>query len=243
MEETEEPTDAEEPSPSGESGSSEGETDEVVSPTDEVPTDETTEGEGTEEEPTSSDPSQGDGPASPEGEVSGEPTEDPTEEPAPFDQSQTVDGVIITVKADPGVFPADAVLSVEQVPVYQQAQADAAVEEVRDENQTVAVSYTFDIKVINPDTGEEYQPAEGQTVNVSFALAEVADENLETQVYHVTEEETTGELTAEALDVTQEDSVTATVETDGFSIYQVEFNYNKLEYVLPGDTSVAMSES
>ena len=168
--------------------------------------------------------------------------------PVAFEQSRTVNGVIITVKADPGVFPEGAELSVTLVPVYQQAQADAAVEEVRDEDVNVAVSYTFDIKVIDPATGEEIQPAEGQTVNVSFALAEVADENLETQVYHVTEEETTGEMTAEALDVTTEvtpetgEETTATVETDGFSIYQVEFTYNKLEYVLPGDTSVAMSE-
>lgn len=174
-------------------------------------------------------------------------------EPVGFDQSQTIDGVVVTVRADPGVFPADAALSVERVPVYQQAQADAAVEEVRDEGQTVAVSYTFDIKVVNPDTGEEYQPAEGQTVNVSFALAEVADENLDAQVYHVTEDEATGEMTAEALEVTtdltpeagdgaEESAPAVTVETDGFSIYQVEFTYNKLEYVLPGGASVPMSE-
>lgn len=155
---------------------------------------------------------------------------------------------MVTVKADPGVFPAGAELSVETVPVYQLQQADAAVDEVRDENQNVAVSYTFDIKVINPETGEEYQPAEGQTVSVSFALAEVADENLETQVYHVTEDETTGELTAESLDVNTEttpetgEETTAVVETDGLSIYTVEFTYNNLEYVLPGNTSVPMSE-
>ena len=156
--------------------------------------------------------------------------------------TENVNGVIVTVRAEPGVFPEGAELSVERVPVYQQAQADAAVEEVRDENVNVAVSYTFDIRVIDPETGEEIQPTEGQTVSVSFALAEVADENLETSVYHVTEDETTGALSAEALDVTHEDAVTATVETDGFSLYTVEFTYNTLEYVLPGDSSVAMSE-
>lgn len=162
--------------------------------------------------------------------------------PVAFDQSRTVNGVTVTVKAEPGVFPAGAVLSVELVPVYTQVQADAAIEEVRDENVNVAVSYTFDIKVINPETGEEVQPAEGQTVSVSFALAEVADENLETSVYHVTEDEATGELSAEALDVIQEDAVTATVETDGFSLYVVEFTYNNLKYALQGDSSVALSE-
>ncbi|MBQ6348512.1 MAG: hypothetical protein IJI71_13310, partial [Clostridia bacterium] len=157
--------------------------------------------------------------------------------PLAFDQSQTVNGVIVTVRAEPGVFPEGAELSVKRVPVYKQRQADAAVEEVRDENQNVAVSYTFDIKVIDPETREELQPAEGQTVSVSFALAEVADENLETSVYHIDEGGA-----AEKLDVTQEDEVTASVETEGFSLYTVEFTYNTLEYVLPGDSSVAMSE-
>ena len=164
-------------------------------------------------------------------------------EPAGFAQSRTVNGVIVTVRAEPGVFPEGAQLSVKRVPVYKQRQADAAVEEARDENQNVAVSYTFDIKVIDPATREEIQPADGQKVEVSFALAEVADENLETSVYHIDDNGA-----AEKLDVTQEDEVTAgsgpsvSVETEGFSLYTVEFTYNALEYVLPGDSSVAMSE-
>ena len=137
-----------------------------------------------------------------------------------FEQSKTVNNMVVTVKADPGVFPVGAALSVEFVPVKQQEQADAAVEEVRGEDQNVAVSYTFDIKVIDPETGIEYQPAKGQNVSVSFALAEVADIILETSVYHITEDELTGELSAEAMDVTLEDEVTAVVETDGFSLYK-----------------------
>ena len=168
--------------------------------------------------------------------------EEPEEEPVVFDQSCIVNNMVVTVKADPGVFPADAMLSVELVPVWQQEQADTAVEEVRDEDRNVAVFYTFDIKVIDPETGSEYQPAEGQNVSVSFALAEVADDNLETSVYHVTEDESTGELSAEPLGVTLENEVTAVVETDGFSLYTVEFTYNTLEYVLQGDSSVALSE-
>lgn len=183
---------------------------------------------------------------SPEGETEGVSEDAPAQEPAAFDQSMTVSGVVVTVQAEAGVFPNNALLSVKRVPVYKQRQADAAIDEVRDEDVNVAVSYTFDIKVIDPVTLEELQPAEGRTVNVSFALAEVADENLEANVYHVTEE--AGEMTAEALDVAQADEVTAgggpsvVVETDGFSIYTVEFTYNKLEYVMQGDTSVALYE-
>jgi len=156
-----------------------------------------------------------------------------------FAASSTVDGVTVTVSAPAGVFPADAVLWVERVPLTEEI--DAAVEAERDRTRTVAAKYTFDIRVINPETMEEYQPEEGQTVSVSFALAEVADENLQTQVYHVTEAESTGELSAEALEVSEE-GLTATAETEGFSYYQVEFTYEKLEYVLPGDTSVPLSE-
>ncbi len=156
-----------------------------------------------------------------------------------FAASATADGVTVTVSAPAGVFPADAALWVQRVPLTEEI--DAAVEAERDEQKTVAVSYTFDIRVVNPETMEEYQPEEGQNVSVSFALAEVADRNLETQVYHVTEEESTGALTAEALDVS-ESGLTATAETDGFSYYQVEFTYEKLQYVLPGDTSVPLAE-
>ena len=161
------------------------------------------------------------------------------EESVPFDQSKTLNGVVVRVQAEAGVFPADAELSVSRVPVMKRREAEEAIEEVRDEDVNVAVSYTFDIKVVDPDTREELQPAEGQSVSVSFALEEVADENLETAVYHVTEE--AGELTAEELEVTGEDTI-ATIETDGFSIYTVEFTYENLEYVMQGDTSVALSE-
>ena len=49
------------------------------------------------------------------------------ESPA-FEQSVTVDGVIITVKAPEGVFPADAVLWAEKVTNAVQEKIDTAVE-------------------------------------------------------------------------------------------------------------------
>ena len=168
-------------------------------------------------------------------------------ESVPFEQSRTVSGVVVTVRANPSVFPANAVLSVEYVPKYQAREADEAVDDVRDERRNVAVSYTFDIKVIDPETGSEIQPVEGSMVNVSFALAEVADENLETQVYHISEDEKTGELSAESLDVEQkvtEDTgveSTAEVRTDGFSLYILELTYDDLAYAMQDD-SVALSE-
>ncbi len=153
----------------------------------------------------------------------------------PFDQSVNYNGVVITVKADAGTFPASATLSVMRVLLYEQTQADAAVDEVRDEDQNVAARYTFDISILDED-GNELQPAEGHSVEVNFALAEAGDENLETNVYHITEDMAAEKLDTEATD----EAVTAV--TDGFSLYTVEFTYEKREYILPGDSSVALSE-
>ncbi len=159
-------------------------------------------------------------------------------ESAPFEQSRTVSDVTVTVRAESGAFPDGATLSVKRVSRDLRNQASEAIEDVRDEDQNVAASYTFDIKVLDGE-GNELQPAPGYDVEVSFALAEVEDENLEANVYHVTDE---GDgLTAEKLEAEAEaDTVTAI--TDGFSLYTVEFTYNNLEYVLPGDTAVPMSE-
>ena len=158
---------------------------------------------------------------------------DKEEEYPAFDQSKTIGSVTITVEADEGTFPEGAVLSVRQVEAYQ---TDTAISDLRDDDATVASSYTFDIKVIDPVTGEEYQPQNGQAVRVSFTMAEVANDKLTTNVYHIEDEGT-----AEKLDVSQ-NTDTAVVETDGFSLYTVEFTYNGLEYVLPGNTSISLDE-
>ncbi len=158
-----------------------------------------------------------------------------------------IDGVAVTVSAPEGVFPEGAALSVKKVAVWERGKVEEAVGAERDTNVNVAVSYTFDITVLDAD-GNEIQPTDGSKVKVSFALAEVADENLHTNVYHVSENEQTGELEAEALNVTQEiteetgEATTATVETDGFSFYTVEFTYEQKQYVMNGDTTVALAD-
>ena len=164
-------------------------------------------------------------PAEDASEASPEDASEESPEPAAFEQSLTVDGVVVTVKAEPGVFPENAQLFVERVPASQQA--DEAIGEVRDGDVKVVASYTFDIQVIDPETQEELQPAEGQKVSVSFSLEEAANENLTANVYHFAEDG------VEKLDVTREDAMTATVETDGFSVYTLELTYNDPEYALP----------
>lgn len=170
-----------------------------------------------------------------------EPVDEIVPEAVEFNQSETVNGVVVSVSALPGVFPEGAALSVKRVPTYKQRQAGQAIDEVRDEDQNVATSYTFDIKVIDPETREEYQPGEGNAVAVSFTLSEAADANLETNVYHVTGE--AGSLTAEKLEADVDAGAeTVTAESDGFSLYTVEFTYNSIEYVMQGGTSVALSD-
>lgn len=94
-------------------------------------------------------------------------------------------------------------------------------------NDNVAEQYTFDVKIFNIKN-EEIQPLD--KVNISFEFAKI-DDNLTVEVFH--EEE--------PLDVITEDN-TITVETDGFSLYTVEFTYNNKQYVLEGDTYVKLDD-
>ena len=141
----------------------------------------------------------------------------------------------ITVSAPEGVFPEGARLHAASVPVYKQRMVDEAIESERDSDANVAVSYTFDIKVLDPD-GNELQPPSDQNITVAFSLAEAADQNLDAQIYHVSDE---GQ--AQALD-TSTSGDTASAVSDGFSYYTVEFTYGTLTYVLPGGDEVPLSE-
>lgn len=157
-----------------------------------------------------------------------------------FTKSQVVDGVRVTVKADAGVFPEGATLSVTKVSEAEEQAVEEAVDEERSSNKNVVESYTFDVKVLDKD-GNEIQPDTSKgTVKVSFTLEEVANDNLETDVYHVKGE--VGNLTAEELEVNEVSETTVEAATDGFSYYTVEFTYNDLQYVMGGDTTVALSE-
>lgn len=188
-----------------------------------------------------------------------------------FIREATVDGITITLTADPGVFPEEAELSVETVEDEKTEEAiEEAVEKERDETASVASSYKFDIKMLV--NGEEVQPDTSKgTVKVAFKLAEKVNDCLEVNAYHL-KEDAKGELTAETLDTevkTVEEAETENAvetadedgvlpdgviendikkkvtaieaETDGFSYYVVEFTYDELQYVLPGDSSIKLS--
>ncbi len=163
-----------------------------------------------------------------------------------FNKSQTVDGVKVTVLADEGVFPEGATLSVSKVDTVTEEKVTDNVDAARDENTNVAKSYTFDIKVLDKD-GNEIQPdtTKGQ-VKVSFALAEVTNDNLDVDVYHISDEILADDnKSAEKLDsnVEKVEGTEAVVaETTGFSYYTVEFTYNNLQYVMNGDSKIALAD-
>ena len=148
-----------------------------------------------------------------------------------FNEETTVNGILITVKADRGVFPVGSYVVATPV---NDAQAEALVSESRDENVNVAYTMTFDITVYNAE-GIEIEPDTSKgSVYVSFKDTRVADNNLDVDVYHITDNKAV-ELTSEVDD----DTVVAV--TDSFSYYTVEFTYDSLEYVLDGDSTVALS--
>lgn len=172
----------------------------------------------------------------------------------PFEQSVEVSGGVVSVMADRGVLPTNAVLSVREVTSSEAAEVLDAVEQVRDAEQNVAVSYTFDIKIYGVG-GEEIQPnTEKGAVRVSFAMTEVSNENLESQVYHIAEQENgfaaeslttqtvaTEKGIAESADVEVDADEAVVVQTHGFSYYTVEFTYGIRQYVLKGDERVSLA--
>ena len=171
-----------------------------------------------------------------QGEPAGEEQDETREEGAAFTASGTTSAGSVTVTAAAGVFPEGAVLVVSDPAPARMLRAAAGP---REENadaptETVVASYAYEITVTDAE-GNSIQPAEGMTATVAFALAEAGDPNLSVRVLH----ETAGgqeELPAH----TAEGAVIA--ETTGFSRYTVEFYYNSKEYVLTGDSSIALSE-
>ena len=153
-----------------------------------------------------------------------------------FEQSAVVDGVKISVKADDGVFQDAKALNVRKVSNLEEEKVKEAVEEKREAGKNVAVSYTFDIAVLD-SVGNEIQPdtTKGQ-VSVSFQMEEAENKNLSADIYHVDDSNQ-----AEKLD-TEVKAKEVSAKTDGFSFYTVEFTYGNMQYVLLGDSTIDLSE-
>ncbi|MDO4961165.1 MAG: hypothetical protein Q4E57_04840 [Eubacteriales bacterium] len=146
---------------------------------------------------------------------------------APFSQSVTIDGVIISIEAPEKVFPNGAQLSVKKVvneetksrisdaideakaeEDAEDAGADAeAAETAAASGNDAAASYAYDIKVML--SGEEVEPDTSYgEVQVSFALENIPEgTGLKADVYHVKENKEDSSLTAKRLESTQETGI------------------------------------
>ena len=170
-----------------------------------------------------------------------EPRADASEEestPA-FVLNAETDGVIVTVEAPEGMFPQDAQLAAGQVPEESLEKAEETVDAARGEGADPLLSYFFDISVLDAD-GNELQPAQGQTVNISFAFSELPDQELTASVYQILEtqeapQETAGspiepEWKAEKRDAVWDATAnTAEVTADSFSTFVIEFTGEDLQ--------------
>lgn len=154
-----------------------------------------------------------------------------------FVQSESVDGVEVTVEAEEGVFPEGVSLSVRKCNDSERESVEETIGKEREISDHVVASYTFDIKIVDKD-GEEIEP--NGDVKVSFEAEEAENTNLRTDVYHVTETNEAS-LNAEIMN-TEKDGSTVSVVTDGFSYYTVEFTYGKLQYVMQGDSEIPLAD-
>ena len=151
-----------------------------------------------------------------------------TEEPVRFDQTQTVNGVVVTVRAEAGVLPAGAKLTVTKAEAEEELLAAARVK-----TDKLVADYGVDIAITDKD-GEAVAPAEGYAMSVSLTLAEAADENLTTRIYRVSEE-------AKSLGVNEDGGCTFEA-TESSLRCVIELTYPELHYSLVGNESVALSE-
>ncbi|WP_051525849.1 class B sortase [Butyrivibrio proteoclasticus] len=104
-----------------------------------------------------------------------------------FDKEVVVDDVKIRVRADKGVFPEGSRVTARKLAEEDEQKVKELVDEQVGTDKVVK-EYTFDITVKDED-GDEVQPdTEKGRVVVSFEAAEVADVELEAEVFHIIDE-------------------------------------------------------
>ena len=139
-----------------------------------------------------------------------------------FQQEKEISGVLVSVKADPGVFPEGAKLQVKKVGKAAERKVDSALKEKLLENQeNLLESIIFDIAVLNKD-GEEVQPdtTKGE-VKVQFSNIPFLQEDAEKQisVFHLDSVDAEAEkLAAEKI---EEKENAVEVSAEHFSLFAV----------------------
>lgn len=171
-------------------------------------------------------------------------TEEAGQKKAAFDETKQIDGTLIHVKADGGVFPENAVLHVEKLANQKKIdKAENAINEELTENKKVQESYAFDI-TIRDDNGEEIQPdtTKGKVYvtfeNIDTTEAENKNPDTGIEVYHVTDDCSSADAVDDSKVVAKDDEVT--FEAEHFSLYVVVITGNdkQKEYTLTGSQSI-----
>ena len=139
-----------------------------------------------------------------------------------FQQEKEISGVLVSVKADPGVFPTGAKLQVKKVGKAAERKVDSALKEKLFENQeNLLESMIFDISVLNKD-GEEVQPDNSKgEVKVQFSHIPFLQEDAEKQisVFHLDSVDAAAEkLAAEKI---EEKENAVEVSAEHFSLFAV----------------------
>ncbi len=177
--------------------------------------------------------------------------EESFEEVIAFDETLEVAAGSINVTAGEGVLPEGAVLTVSDAPLMlraakqmaapaqvseEESDAPESIEESTAEAdaEVVIASYRYEISLQDAE-GNALQPKDGGSVTLRFALPEGANPNLYARVIHMTDEG------PEILN-TEKEGNTVVALSDGFSLYTVEFYYEKKQYVLNGDSSAPLSD-
>ena len=184
-------------------------------------------------------------------EESADEAEESFEEIIAFDETVEVAAGSVNVTAGEGVLPEGAVLTVADAPLMlrsakrmaapaqvpeEESDAPVSIEESTAEAdaEVVIASYRYEISLQDAE-GNALQPKDGGSVTLRFALPEGENPNLYARVIHMTDEG------PEILN-TEKEGNTVVALSDGFSLYTVEFYYEKKQYVLNGDSSAPLSE-
>jgi len=154
-------------------------------------------------------------------------TEETEEEPLEFNQSVTVNGILISLYAKPGVLPNDAKLQVSALPQKEEEAIKEAIDEetVKDVEKT----YSFDINIYSAEKGGFVQPKDG-TVSVTFdAIPEGNSKDTTVEVFHVENNGTDVQKVEPVSGESKTDEITFGAKH--FSVYTVTL-YKKNNYSL-----------
>lgn len=217
---TEEASDAAGEGSTEETGDAQEETPAEETPADETPAEETP----TEENPDAELPTE---------EIASNAADTSSTEEAPaeevrekeFKASKEIDGILVSLYADPEVLPDDATLDIKKLDNSEEEQVKETIDEELGETAEVSQTFSYDINIYSESYDGYVQPEDG-TVEVRFSkIEEAADEDVSLAVYHVTEDLSDATKVADAKSDTAQE---VKFDAEHFSIYTVTLYHETL---------------